>query len=216
MFEVVIFDLDGLLVDSEPLQYRAFNEVFSRYGCPLRFDEYLRWRDWQLTPRWIEHYGLSLDAEVVRAEKKKVYDRLVREEVALKPGAESLVHLAAGHCRLCIASGSRLESIEACLEKFGLLGHFQSLVSTTTVGRGKPHPDVFLEAASRMSVVPERALVVENAASGLRAARAAGMRCIVCPDAFAPDPPEHYEDADLIVRNLEEVTIEVLRELAAD
>ncbi len=216
MFEAVIFDLDGLLVDSEPLQYRAFNEVFSRYGHPLSFDDYLRWRDWKLTSRWAELHNVPVNPEVIRGEKKDVYYQLIRDEMNLKPGARTLVKLAATYCRLCVASGSRIESIESCLEKFALKEHFEILISATMVTRGKPFPDVFLEAASQLSVSPEQALVVENSANGLRAAQAAGMSCIVCPDSSAPDPIEEYEGAALVVNSCDEVTFVQLEQLASD
>ena len=215
MVEVIIFDLDGTLVDSEPLQYQAFNEVFSRHGHPVSPEEYDEWRGWQVVPRWIESRGLSLPSELIRQRKKVVYDRLIRDEVTLKPGARQLVEQAVEHFRLGIASGSRRDSIVECLEKFDLIRHFEVLCSTTEVGRGKPHPDVLLETARKMSVMPASVVVVEDSVTGLRAANAAGMRCIVCPDSFLAPSPASLELASLVVRSLEEVSIEQIKQLAA-
>ena len=212
--EAVIFDLDGTLVDSEPLQYQAFNEVFSRHGHPVTPLEYDEWRGWQVIPRWIESRGLSVHPDPIRAEKKIVYEHLIRDQVTLKSGARSLVELTASHFRLAIASGSRRDSIVKCLEKFGLLHHFDTLCSVTELGRGKPHPDVFLEAARQMCISPSNAVVVEDSVTGLGAANAAGMPCIVCPDSFLPAPREALGGAALVVGSLQEVTIRQIKQLA--
>lgn len=214
MVEAIIFDLDGTLVDSEPLQYQAFNEVFSRYGHPASPEEYDVWRGWQVVPRWIESHSLTLRPEPVRGEKKVIYDRLIRDEVALKPGARQLVEMAAKHFRLGIASGSRLDSIAGCMEKFGLIHHFETLCSTTEVNRGKPNPDVLIETARRLSVAPENVVVIEDSVTGLGAANAAGMPCIVCPDSFLPAPREALGGAALIVGSLAEVSVEKIKQLA--
>lgn len=216
MFDSIFFDLDGLLVDSEPLQYRAFNQVFSSYGYPLAFGDFLRWRDWRLIPHWLAFHQLPLDPGRVRDEKHEVYCGLIRDALELKPGARSLVETAGRSCRLGIASGSRMETIESSLQKFSLHEHFEVLVSTTSVTRGKPFPDVFLEAAKRLAVHPGQSLVVENSANGLRAARAAGMACLVCPDSSAPDPEHEYADADLVVPTLRDVSAQDLQQIYID
>ena len=213
--KAIIFDLDGTLVDSEPLQYQAFNEVFSRYGHPVSPEEYDQWRGWQVVPRWIEARGLTLQPEPIREQKKLIYDRLIRDEVTLKPGARQLVEKGAEHFRLAIASGSRRDSIAGCMEKFDLVHHFDVFCSTTEVDRGKPDPDVLLETARRLRVAPENVVVIEDSITGLGAANAAGMSCIVCPDSFLPAPPEALGGAALIVSSLEEISLENIKQLAA-
>ncbi len=218
MIEVVIFDLDGLLVDSEPLQYKAYNQVFSRHGYPVTVDEWRVWTDLDSRPAelWAEAYDVPLDAQEIADEKKVIYDRLIEEEMELKPGAKQLVETLSHDLRLCVASGSRIESIEGCLGRFGLRDYFERLFSSTSVPRNKPHPDVFLEAASRMGVSPSACVVLEDSVIGLQAAKAARMACIVCPDAFVSHPRSRYREADIIVGSLEEITPHTLRELPAD
>lgn len=212
--ETLIFDLDGTLVDSEPLQFQAFNEVFSQHGHPVSPTEYDQWRHWQVIPRWIESRGLTLHPDPIRRAKKAVYDRLIRDQITLKPGAKQLVESASTHFRLAIASGSRRESIEQCMSKFDLLQHFEILCSTADVGHGKPHPAVFIQAARQMSILPTNAVVIEDSVTGLEAANAAGMRCIVCPDTFLPAPRASLSTADLIVDSLEDLTITQIKRLA--
>ena len=216
MIEVVIFDLDGTLVDSEPLQYQAFNAVFSQHGHPASPAQYDQWRGWQVIPRWIETHGLSIRPEPLRQQKKAIYDQLIRDQVTLKPGARVLVETLSQHFRLGIASGSRRESIERCMEKFDLLKHFEVVCSTSEVGRGKPHPDVLLETLRRLSASPGDAVVIEDSITGLGAANAAGTPCIVCPDSFLPAPPEALSNAALLVRSLEEVSVEQIKQLVVE
>ena len=215
MIEIVIFDLDGLLVDSEPLQYKAYNQVFSRHGCPVTQEDWRRWSDLESSPSkiWVDTYGLPLNAQQIADEKKVIYDRMIHEEMKLKPDAKYLVELLSHHFRLCVASGSRLESIEGSLGKFGLRDYFERLFSSTSVQRNKPYPDVLLEAASEMGASPSECVVIEDSVAGLQAAKAANMACIVRPDAFLPHPRSSYRDADVIVDSLEEITLHTLRKL---
>ena len=215
MIEIVIFDLDGLLVDSEPLQYEAYNHVFSRHGHPVTLEVWHGWSNFESRPAklWIESFDLPLDAEEIADEKKVIYDRLIREKLELKPGAKKLVEVLSGDLRLCIASGSRIESIESSMRKFGLYDCFEEFISTTTVRRNKPHPDVFLEAASRMGGSPSTCVVIEDSVVGLQAAKAADMACIVCPDAFASNPLTKYVAADVVVDTLEQVTMQTVKKL---
>ena len=217
MLEVLIFDLDGLLVDSEPLQFRAYREAFSRNGVSLKLSD---WPEWQKlegsAARWIEAHDLPLDAERLRAEKKGLYEALIEDELTLKPGARSLVETLSNQFRLCIASGSRPESIVASLNRFSLMPHFEKLFSAAHLRRSKPYPDVFEEALSRMQVAPQRALVIEDSVTGLQAATSAGIRCVVCPDTFTPSPLTDYAGAALVVNSLEELTLPELERLARE
>lgn len=214
--ELVIFDLDGSLVDSEPLQYRAYRDAFARQGVPLPFEDWPRWHEMGANAaRWIHANGLDVDAVRVRDEKKEIYDALVAETLELKPGARALVEALSGSHRLCVASGSRIESIRGCLDKFTLTAHFERLFSATKVPRAKPHPDVFLWALAAMEVPAGRAVVIEDSVTGLRAATAAGIRCVVCPETYLGTPRAQFRDAAKIVESLEEVTPESLRRVAS-
>ena len=217
MLEVVIFDLDGLLVDSEPLQFQAYREAFSRHGVSLDLGD---WPEWHMleasAARWIEAHDLPLDAEQIRAEKKVVYEALIENELTLNPGAKTLVEALSNRFRLCIASGSRPESIVASLDRFSLTSHFEQLFSATLLRRKKPYPDVYEEVLSKMQITREQALVIEDSVTGLQAATSAGIRCVVCPDTFTPSPPTDYAGAALLVDSLEELSPDKLERLAGE
>jgi len=214
MIKVIIFDLDGLLIDSQPLQHKAYHEVFSKHGYPISKEQ---WRDWiNFSGRvqdWVEKENLSLDPEKLRIEKKVIYDKLIKEELNLKLGAENIIDLLSKKFRLCIASSSRIESIESIVKKFGLESKFEKLISDSKMGRGKPEPTVFLKAAELMKASPEECIVIEDSAVGLKAAKSAKMKCIVCPDCFYKVESSKIKTADKIVNNLNEISIFMINNL---
>ena len=214
MPDCVLFDLDGLLVDSEPLQFRAYQQAFADYDIELSMRDWVRWHSAEAsTRRWIESEGLSVDVEELRDYKKGIYEQLIRTELALKPGAQALVESCAREARLAVVSASRRESIEACLDKHGLLDYFDTLVSGAEATRSKPYPDPYLAALRILDASPARAVAIEDSLTGYRAALAAGIRCVICPDHFIPKPDGCFDDADLVVDSLEALDIERLREL---
>jgi HAD superfamily hydrolase (TIGR01509 family) len=206
MIKLIIFDLDGLLIDSQPLQYKAYNQVFSKYGFPLTKNDWKEWIQNSYNPKeWIQKNNLPLEEDTIRAEKKKIYDKLIREELKLKPGAENLINKLYGKYKLCIASSSRIESIKLVVNKFNLESKFEKLISDTKMARRKPNPDVFLKAAKIMNIYPEECIVIEDSLAGLKAAKSAKMKCIICPDSFWKTDQSKFKPADKIVKTLNEV-----------
>jgi mannitol-1-/sugar-/sorbitol-6-/2-deoxyglucose-6-phosphatase len=185
--EAVLFDMDGVLVDSEPLWARAEVEVFAQVGLALtladardsmglRTEEVVAFRfaraPWP-GPSPAE-VGRRLDARV---------QQLVRAEGQALPGArESVAAARARGCKLALASSSSRAMIEAVLARLGLARAFDHLQSADGEPLGKPHPAVFLKAAAALGVPPPAALVVEDSLRGLVAAKAASMRCLAVPD----------------------------------
>lgn len=214
MLESVIFDLDGLMVDSEPLQFRAYREAFSQFDIDLTIEQWTRWHTQEAsTRRWIESEGLDIDPEAVRARKKLIYDRMIADELELKPGVSELIDELVSRHRLCVASGSRRESIEACLAKFSLLHHFDHLCSATEVERSKPYPDIYLHALALMQADPAASVALEDSPTGLAAATSAGIACVVCPDGFLEKPAAAFANASLRVESLTQVSANMLEQL---
>ena len=214
MLECVIFDLDGLMVDSEPLQFRAYREAFADFDFELSQALWTRWHALEASPRrWIESEGLRIDPEVLRSRKKLIYDAMIEDELGLKPGVIELVDELASNHRLCVASGSRRESIEACLEKFSLLEHFDHLCSATEVQNSKPYPDIYLHALNLMQVNAKVTVALEDSPTGLAAATGAGIKCVVCPDSFLAKPDAAYASASLMVDSLTQLKTGILEQL---
>lgn len=213
MIKVIIFDLDGLLIDSQPLQYKAHNQVFSQHGYPLTLKDWHEWiHNGYNIKLWIEKNKLPLDDKKIRAEKKIVYDKLVINKLKLKPGALELINRLYGKYKLCIASSSRIDSIKLCINKFGIESKFDKLISDKEMLKGKPHPDIFLKTAQIMNVKPEECLVIEDSIVGLKAAKAAKMTCIICPDTFSSLEHSKYKNADRIVETLDEITGDMIED----
>jgi HAD superfamily hydrolase (TIGR01509 family) len=183
--DVVIFDMDGVLVDSEPLAYEAMQAVMAGEGVPYTEADNIEFvgRTTAETFRALrERHGLQTgEGELAR----RYLDRmlaLIREGPRPLPGVpEVLVALRAAGRRLALASSAEPELIQANVAVLGLAAHLEAAVSATEVARGKPAPDVFVETARRLGVAPARCVVVEDSRNGLLAARAAGMACVVVP-----------------------------------
>jgi HAD superfamily hydrolase (TIGR01509 family) len=182
----VIFDLDGTLVDSEPVYYEAGRRLLASYGVTgFTWEDHARFigigtRETLATLR--EEHRIDAPLEELLAGKNRLYLELARTAATVFPGMRALVELlhTAG-CPMAVASGSSRTAVDAVLEGSGLAGLLPVRVSAEEVARGKPAPDVLLEAARRLGVEPARCAVVEDAPPGAEAARRAGMRCVAVP-----------------------------------
>ncbi|MFF5477905.1 HAD family hydrolase [Streptomyces sp. NPDC012935] len=205
----VIFDLDGTLVDSEPNYYEAGRQVLAEHGVPdftwSDHERYVGISTLETVTLWKREYGLRASVDELLAAKNRRYLHLARAATRAYPEMRKFVELLSTEgVRLAVASGSSLEAITAILSGTGLDAHLRSVVSADEVDRGKPAPDVFLEAARRLGVTPDDCVVVEDAAPGAAAAHAAGMRCIAVPYvADQADAPE-FATAGLLLRGGQE------------
>ncbi len=214
MLKAILFDLDGLLVDSEPLQFRSYQYALKQFGVSLDHDAWIQWHSVEAsTTRWIKDQNLDLDVETLRSVKKVHYDELVATELTLKPGARELVEECSSSFQLAVVSSSRRESIESCLQKFDLHQRFSMFVSGAELKRSKPYPDSYIEALRVLNIGPGNAIALEDSSTGFRAATAAGIPCIVCPDHFIPKTKDAFANAALVVEFLHELDSDILRKV---
>jgi mannitol-1-/sugar-/sorbitol-6-/2-deoxyglucose-6-phosphatase len=209
-FAASIFDMDGLLIDSEVLWYEAEIEILGGLGVPLAVDGCRTTKGMfvnEVAEHWYRLYpwrGGPSPGQVAVA----IVDRVIELTVSkgeLKPGAEHAIDLCASRgLRLGVASSSEYRLIDAALEHFGLRERFAVVHSAEDEEYGKPHPAVFLTAAAKLGAAPRQCLVWEDAPAGVVAAKAASMACIAVPE---PDDARHpaYGLADLVVASLNEV-----------
>ncbi|WP_432117471.1 HAD family hydrolase [Streptomyces sp. bgisy032] len=201
----VIFDLDGTLVDSEPHYFEAGRQTLAAHGVTgfgwADHERYVGISTLETVADWKERYGLRASVEELFADKNRRYLDLARRSTRAYPEMRRFVELlAAGGVPMAVASGSSPEAIEAVLAGTGLDACLRTVVSADEVARGKPAPDVFLEAARRLGADPSRCVVLEDAPPGAAAAHAAGMRCIAIPYVPAQADAPEFATAGLLLR----------------
>ena len=213
MTEAVVFDLDGVLLQSEEV-WDAVRERYVREAGGRYDDEVQRAMMGMSAPEWSrylhEEAGVREDPEDIN---RDVVERMLdayRRELPLLPGAVEAVRRTAEWFPLGLASSSNREVFEAVLDLAGIADCFSATVSSEEVPRGKPAPDVYLEAARRLGVEPERCAAVEDSHAGIRSAKSAGMRVVAIPNASYPPDDEALELADAVVRSLGDLTVSVL------
>jgi HAD superfamily hydrolase (TIGR01509 family) len=213
VIEAVVFDLDGVLLDSEEIWDRAREELARKRGG--------RWHDQaqrdmmgMSSTEWSRYMhdviGLSEPPEEINREVVGRLTEFYREELPAIPGAREAVERLAARWPLGLASSSNRELIDLVLELLGVEHLFTATVSSEEVARGKPAPDVYLEAARRLGVDPTRAAAVEDSHNGILSANAAGMRVIAIPNAHFPPDEDALAEADVVLDSLAELTVDAV------
>ena len=209
MIEAVIFDMDGLMIDSEPIQSQSFETVLKEYGRePICDDQGIvqivgvSARDnWSLLKK---RYGIEEDIQILIEKKRAAYISLLRKGVVPMPGLSSLLdHLRDHQVKKAIGSSSSKEHIDLVVTQLNLQRDFDVLVSGEQIKRGKPAPDIFLEIASQLHVSPTDCIVLEDAFSGVEAGKNAGMKVIAVPNRFTAR--HDFTRADKVVLSLQHV-----------
>ncbi|MFO7572195.1 MAG: HAD family phosphatase [Gaiellaceae bacterium] len=218
MIEAVIFDLDGVIVDSEHVWDEVREELARERGghwhdraqADMMGMSSTEWSRYMHDVIGLPEPPEEIDAEVVRRMQARY-----AEHLPLIDGAVAAVRRISGSFRLGLASSSNRPLIDAVLEASGLAPLFGATVSSEEVARGKPAPDVFLEAARRLDVAPERCAAIEDSGNGIRAAHAAGMRVIAIPNLRYPPPDDALALADMLLDSARELLPAAIDPLAS-
>jgi HAD superfamily hydrolase (TIGR01509 family) len=205
----VVFDLDGVLLDSEQVWNEAKEELVREQGGRWR-EEAPRTMMGMSSLEWSRYLhdelGVPLEPEAISEEVVRRLERIYRDRLPLVEGASEAVERLAAGVPLGLASSSNREIIDLFLELSGLASRFAVTVSSEEVERGKPAPDVYLEVLRRLGTDPADSVAVEDSENGIRAAKAAGMRVVAVPNPHYPPEPEALAEADDVVRSLHELT----------
>ena len=209
----VIFDLDGVLIDSEGLYYRAYSEVLRPYGVTVSREEYEdHWIAQGNGPEYIvAKHNLPIAPDEMRRLRSPLYLRLLETEVKLMPYVEEVLTRLFPHCALTVATNSNREHLDAILRKFGLERFFPSTIAREDYQKAKPQPDAFLAAAHQLGLLPAQCVVIEDTYKGVLAATSAGMACIAVPNDYTRR--NDFSRASLILPSLNELTTAVVRSL---
>jgi HAD superfamily hydrolase (TIGR01509 family) len=213
VIEAVVFDLDGVLIASEEV-WDAVRERFVRERGGRYDEEVQRAMMGMSAPEWSaylhETAGVPDSPDEIDREVVRRMLAAYRDELPLLPGAVEAVRRTAVRFPLALASSSNREIFEEVLGLAGVTDCFRATVSSEEVARGKPAPDVYLEAARRLGVEPARCAAVEDSHAGIRSAKAAGMRVVALPNPSYPPDDQALAAADVVLHSLAELTPEVL------
>jgi HAD superfamily hydrolase (TIGR01509 family) len=211
--QAVIFDMDGVLIESEGIWDLVREELTGEHDG--RWSEQahrdmmgMSSREWPVYMR--DALGVDLTPQEISDEVVARLSAKYRIELPLIPGVEEAVRRLAVGFTLGVASSSNLELIELVLDLSGLRELFTLVMSSEEVARGKPAPDVYLEAARRLGLAPDRCAAVEDSTAGLRAARAAGLRLVAIPNRHYAPAPDAVAGADVVLDNITLLSAEVV------
>ena len=208
----VVFDLDGVIVDSEQVWDEVREAYVHETGGTYSADS-ARDMMGMSSPEWSRYMAETLQVPGTPEEiNTAIVERMLArygEAPPLLPDAVEAVRRIGAWVPLAIASSSNRELIDRVLEAGGIADCFRATASSEEIAAGKPAPDVYLEVARRLGVDPAECAAVEDSHNGIRSAKAAGMRCVAIPTAHFP-PGEAVAEADAVVGSLDELTLEVL------
>jgi sugar-phosphatase len=219
--KAAIFDMDGLLIDSEPIWQQSHIAVLDKRGVTITADDVRAVagrRTDEVVEIWRDKHDLRhVPNEELRKEViQKVIDGVKLNGKAL-PGAQRMLQMLQDcNIPIAIASSSSVDIIDAVIEKLNIRDYLTLTYSAVNETLGKPHPGVFLTTAEKLGVKPEECVVFEDALSGIRAAIAAGMKCIAVPEDVNIDKPEFSEESHLKVASLEDIKWEDITRLFED
>lgn len=222
--DAVIFDFDGVVVDSEPVHFARFRDVLATVGLALTeadyYDKYLGYDDHDCLLIAAGDRGVELSepqiAELTAA-KTELVQQTFRESIGALPGAVALIRaISAASVPLAICSGALRDEITLASRTIGVLDCFQVIVDAKDVARGKPDPEGYLVARAKLAEAagkdlrPQRCIVVEDSPAGIEAGKAAGMKVLAVATSYAA---AHLTAADRVVNSLADVTVAELEEL---
>ena len=205
-FRAVIFDLDGVLADSEPWWNEIDKKLLGEYGVTYR-GEYHRnvlGVSYRLAVEFYKKvFGLSAPTEELMRRRGEIAAEVFTKRVGLFPSTRAvLTELRQMNLRLAVATSSVGASARPFLDRHRLTAFFEVIVTGEEIERGKPSPDIYLSAAEKLGIPADASLVIEDALSGIAAARAAGMRVAAVPDTRFVDPHDYEKEADYVLDDL--------------
>lgn len=217
MINTVIFDMDGLLLDTEPLWGKSMLQVAEKHKIPItaqRFKETTGLRIYEVTDHWAIHYPWEGRSSKEVAEE--ILDEIIassKSHATVMRGVEQTLQLLRKHkFKIGLASSSPARMIHELVDHFGITHYFDIITSADVVDLGKPHPAVFLHCAAELGSRPNQCVVLEDSVNGMIAGKAARMKVIAIPDEIHFDDPR-FSIADARLRSMEDFDLDMLKHL---
>lgn len=217
MFRAVIFDMDGVIIDSEPIYFKAGNELFKYLGLDVSEEEHHSYVGISSKDMWSDirnKHKIDLSTEELVEMEMSIYiDYLLskKDEEPIPGVVELIEDLYKNNVNLALASSSSIKSIKIVLDMFNLGKFFKTIVSGYEVENGKPAPDIFLYAAKRLGVRSGDCIVIEDSENGIEAAKSAGMKCIGFKNLNSGK--QDLSSADMVIDSFSQVNYEKLRQV---
>jgi len=214
MIKAIIFDMDGLLVDSERVNYEVNKRMFRKFGVDISKEEFIK--EWIIkgtgSEEAIKRHKMKISYKKFKSIKKDLQIQLIRKKLKTKPYAKETLKRLKKNYQLVLATHGHKHNVHEALKKFRLTNYFNVILTRDDVKRRKPHPDIFLTAAKKLKVKPNECVVIEDSERGIKTAKNAGMKCIVVPDKFS----KKYNDfsrAYLVVDSLNKINTRIIEGL---
>ena len=215
--ETVIFDMDGLMIDSEPIQLKAVNDALKPLQLSVseaQFIDIVGQKSIENFAHLKQKYGFTENIETLEQNKNKAYKKRIQQELKPMPGLYQALDLCKeNNINLALASSSIKADIDMVLKILGLENTFAAMVSGDEVKKGKPDPAIFLKALEKLDIEPSRVAVLEDTAHGINGAKTAGMMTIAIPNRFTAR--QDFSNADIMLESLTGFNMEILYYLAS-
>lgn len=212
--KAIIFDMDGVIIDSEPLHFELEVELLEELGGKISKEEYISFvgtTDYHMWSTFKEKFNLEPSVEeIVEMKKERFIENINRIEL-VENFQEFMLTLYNKGYPMALASSNNKKAVNAIVKKFSLDKYLKFFISGEEVIKGKPDPEIFLTVAEKMKIEPSDCLVIEDAKNGVRAAKAAGMKCIGFQNNNSNT--QDLSEADLIVNSFNELDINILKNL---
>jgi len=212
--KAVIWDMDGVIADTAPYHFKAWQKIFQKRGVNFTQDDFTHYfgqRNDTIIRNTLGGQISQSEVDAIANEKERTYRKFVKQNIKPLPGAIKLIRSLGEHgFKIALASSAPIENIRLVTQGLGIENCFQAIVTGRDVIEGKPSPQGFLLAAQKLGVEPKNCVVIEDAIAGVTASKRAGMHCIAVTNTH---PRESLREADLIVDTLEAVSLNDLEGL---
>lgn len=204
----ILFDFDGVIVDSEALHHRAYERALAPYGVTaIPLEIYAdRFSNRGVGLEYCAEQIPGLDLRALKCEKDRLFREILESDARLLPGVTEILRELSEERPLAVATGSNRDAASFVLERFGLVGFFRALIAREDYHADKPAPDAFLRACRSLGAPPGACLAVEDSYKGLCSARAAGIPCVVVPNAYTRDGD--FSGAAAVLSSIHELSAE--------
>ncbi|MGK0323312.1 MAG: HAD superfamily hydrolase (TIGR01509 family) [Psychroserpens sp.] len=219
MFNAVLFDMDGVIVDTEPLHHKAYYLMFNDINIDVSdalYASFTGQSTMNICNQLISHFNLPVCAQTLTDIKRKHFKALFKSDTSLQLLDGVLERIKDYHAQgmtLVLASSASMKNINRIFKRFDLDQYFTAKISGADLKASKPHPEIFIKAAELSGHSPEECFIIEDSTNGITAAKAAGIYCVGYNS--LNDTNQDYSEADLIVADFEEITFEKLKEFRA-